>query len=65
MLKLEARVREGIGWRAGEKGVRRYRGLDEAMVDKMKGVGRKLELKERVEIKNNIVREGKERQERE
>lgn len=31
----------------------------------MKGVGRKLELKERVEIKNNIVREGKERQERE
>lgn len=50
MLKLEARVREGVGrMESGGERIRRYRGLDEAMVNKMKSVGRKLELKERIE----------------
>lgn len=55
--ELETRLeeKEKVAERVWEKGARGYVGLDEVTVDKMKGIGRKLELKEREERRNNIV----------
>jgi hypothetical protein len=51
--KLERKIKEGGSLMEG--GGIGGRGMDEEMVDKMKGIGRKMELKEREERKNNIV----------
>ncbi|KMQ90625.1 hypothetical protein RF55_9593 [Lasius niger] len=54
---LENRIEEGARGGGGEggKGEGGYRGIDEETVDRMKGIGRKLELKKREERRNNIV----------
>jgi len=64
METMERKIKE-LETRLGERekvvegvGVGRIRGcigLDEVTVDKMKGIGKKIELKEREERRNNIV----------
>ncbi|KMQ89063.1 hypothetical protein RF55_11345 [Lasius niger] len=51
--KLMRKIKEG--GRLVEGGGRRGKGMEEEMADKMKGIGRKMELKKREERKNNIV----------
>ncbi|KMQ90628.1 hypothetical protein RF55_9590 [Lasius niger] len=54
---LENRIEEGAKGGGGEggRGEGGYKGIDEETVDRMKGIGKKLELKEREERRNNIV----------
>ncbi|KMQ86922.1 hypothetical protein RF55_13959 [Lasius niger] len=51
--KLERKIKEGGSLVKG--GGKAGKGMEKEIVDKMKGIGRKMELKEREERKNNIV----------
>ncbi|KMQ88554.1 hypothetical protein RF55_11936 [Lasius niger] len=51
--KLERKIKEGGSLVEG--GGRGGKGMDEEMVDKIKGIGRKMELKEKEKRRNNIV----------